>query len=240
MLLLQHPHQLGLRAGAPVVGGEDPGRRPLALRFGDRSLALRPEVAQQHLAVLRRERQRDEQAGLLVIVVVALRPGNRSVGRVLTVPGARGLARIELARLGVGAAVAEGLVEARDAVVHRGQEHQVARAPGVEIAVGEHPDHPELPHLGHVVPAEQLPLVGEQRIDPGVVGTVAHRIVIEEGDRFVEVVQHLGVPAEIGVEHLPGQRQGHPHGVAVVVVRHVVPPVDQVGGSALGCARCQR
>ncbi len=118
--------------------------------------------------------------------------------------------------------------------MHRRHEHQVARAPGVEVAVGEDARHPELGHLGDVHPAEELPLVGEQGVDPGVVGAVAHGVVIEERHRLVEVVQHLGVPAEIGVEHLPGEGEGQPHGVAVVVVRHVVPPVDQAGRHGLG------
>ena len=71
---------------------------------------------------------------------------------------------------GVGAAVAEGFVEAADAVVHRGKKHQVAGAPGIEVAVGEDAGHAELGHLLHVVPAEHLPLVGEDGIDPPLYG----------------------------------------------------------------------
>ena len=91
----------------------------------------------------------------------------------------------------------------------------------------EHAGHAELRHLLHVVPAEQLPLVGQDRIDPGVVRAVADRVVVEERHRFVQVVQHLGVPAEIGVEHVARQVQRQAHRVAVVVVGDVVTPVQQ-------------
>ncbi len=111
--------------------------------------------------------------------------------------------------------------------MHRRQEHQVAGAPGVELAVGEDAGHAELRHLGDVRPAEELPLVGQQRIDPGVVRAVADRVVVEERHRLVKVVQDLGVPGEMGVEDVAGQRKGHSHGIAVVVVRDVVAPVGE-------------
>ena len=234
VLPAEHPQELGLRLGAAVVGREDPGRGALAPRLLDRAFGLGVEVRQQLRAVVGRESERDEEPRLLVVVVVALRPLDARPGRILAIPGARILLRRELAHLGVGAAIAEGLVEAADAVVHRRQEHEVAGAPGVELAVGEDAGHSHLRHLGDVRPAEELPLVGQQRVDPGVVGAGAHRIVIEEGDRFVQVVEDLRVPAEVGVEDVAGERERHPHGVAIVVVRDVATPVGEARPGRIG------
>ncbi len=234
VLPAEHPQELGLRLGAAVVGREGPGRRPLAPRLFDRAFGLGVEVRQQLFAVVGRESERDEEPRLLVVVVVALRPLDARPGRILAVPGARILLRSELAHLGVGAAIAESLVEAADAAVHRRQEHQVAGTPGVELAVGEDAGHSHPRHLADVRPAKELPLVGQQRVDPGVVGTGAHRIVVEEGDRFVQVVENLRVPAEMCVEDVAGERERHPHGVAVVVVRHVATPVGEARPGRIG------
>ena len=94
--------------------------------------------------------------------------------------------------------------------------------------MGEDAGHAERLHLGHVIPAEFLPFVGEGGIDPGVVGAVADGVVVEERDGFMQVVQHLGVPVEIGVEDVAGEIEGHGHGVAVVVMGDVMAPVEKV------------
>ncbi len=227
MLALQDAQQLRARAGARVVGGEDVGGRAGVLRLLDRALALQVVVLQEQLAVVGKVLQRGEQAGLLVVVVVALRPGHHRQRRVRLVPGALVFLRLENALDGVGAVVAEGFVEPTDAVVHGGDEHQIARAPGVEAAVGEHAGHAELGHLLHVVPAQLLPFAGEDGVDPGVVGAVADGVVVQKRHRLVQVVQHLGVPADEGVGDVAGEVQRHRHRVAVVVVRHVMAPVQQ-------------
>ena len=227
MLKLQDAQQLGARAAAPVVGREHVGGRAGLLRFLDRALALQVEVLQELLAVAGKVGQRGEQAGLLVIVVVALRPQHGRQRRIRLVPGALVFLGLEDALDGVGAGVAVGLVQAADAVVHRGDEHQVAGTPRVEVAVGEHAGHAEPGHLLHVVPAQLLPLAGEDGVDPCVVRTVAHGVVVQERHRLVQVVQHLRMPADEGVGHVAGEVQRHPHRVAVVVVRHVVAPVQQ-------------
>src|SRR5439155_23777820 len=71
-LELEQPQQLGLAARARVVAREDVGGGPGLPRLADRALALEIEVVQEELRVLREVMERDQEAGLLVIVVVAL------------------------------------------------------------------------------------------------------------------------------------------------------------------------
>ena len=168
-----------------------------------------------------------------VVVVVALRPHRLRQRRVLLVPGAGVVVGLELALHRVGAGVAERLVEPADAVVHRPDEHQVAGRPRVEGAVGEGAGHAELRHLRHVVPAEHLPLVGEDRVDPRVVGPVADGVVVEVRHRLVQVVQHLHLLPDHEVDHVARERQRGGHRVAVVVVDHVLAPVDGRGPGVL-------
>ena len=187
------------------------------------------------MAVVRDVAQRDEQPGLFVVVVVAQRPLHVRDRRVLLEPGALGLRRGERAIHGFrGAAVAERLVQAADAVVRRGDEHQVAGRPGVEIAVREHAGHPVARHLLHVVPADHLPLVREQRVEPGVVRAVADGVVVHEGHRLVQVVQDLRLPVHEGLEDVLRELERHPHRVAIVVVRHVVAPVREARRDFVG------
>src|SRR4029078_797650 len=80
----------------PFVAGEDVGRRPLDFRLVDRPLRLLPEVAEEELPVVGEVRERDEQSGLLVVVVVAERPLHPRQRRVLPPPGALRLARAQL------------------------------------------------------------------------------------------------------------------------------------------------
>src|SRR5262249_54461040 len=73
-LLLQHAEQIRLRGGPRIVGGEHVAGRTFSTRLEDRSLALQIEVAQEQLSVAREVVHCREQPGLLVVVVVALRP----------------------------------------------------------------------------------------------------------------------------------------------------------------------
>ena len=228
VLALEHLQQLNFAVGFGGIGSNDIGGGALEGRFLDRAFALGVVVLEEVMRMLREVRNRRQQRALFVVVVVALRPGDDGQWRILAVPGARIFLGREDALFGVGAAVAEGLIEAADAVVHGGEEHEVAGAPGVEVAVGEDAGHAEVLHLRDVVPAEFGPLVGEQRIDPGVVRTVAHGVVVEEGHGFVQVMQNLRVPVDVGVEHVARQVECHAHGVAIVVVGNVVAPVEQV------------
>ena len=225
-LQLHDAEQVSLRPGPWVVGGEHVRGGPLRLRLQDRSLALQVEVLQEQVLVVGEVIQRDQQPRLLVVVVVPLRPPRLRKRRVLLVPGARGLVRAERALDRVGAAVAERLVQPADAVVRRGDEHQITGRPGVECAVREHARHAELGHLRDVVPADHLPLVGEDRIQPRVVRPVADRVVVQVRHRLVQIVEHLRLPPDVGVQHVARQVQRQRHRVAVVVVGDVLAPVD--------------
>ncbi len=160
-----------------------PGRRR---RFLDRALALQVIIAQELRCVIGKIIQRRQQAALLVVVVVALRPGHFRQRRIRPVPGALVFRRRQRALFGYPHRHCERLVQAADAVVHRRHEHQIARTPGIELAMREHAGHAELGQLLRVVPAELLPFVGQDRIDPGVVRAVADRVVIQERHRFVQ------------------------------------------------------
>src|SRR3546814_1892002 len=63
----------------------------------------------------------------------------------------------------VGAIVAVGFVQPADAVVGGRHEHQVARAPGVELAVRPHAGHAHPGELLDVVPAHLLPFADQDR-----------------------------------------------------------------------------
>src|SRR5208282_4594635 len=132
------------------------------------------------MRVLREVRNRCQQCRLLVVVVVSLRPVDDWQRWILAVPRARIFLWREDALFRISTAVAEGLIEAADAVVHCCQEHQVAWTPGVEVAVCEYAGHAEALHLRDIVPAELGPFVSERWIDPCVVWTIAHRVVVEE------------------------------------------------------------
>ena len=45
----------------------------------------------------------------------------------------------------------------------------------------------------------------------------------------MQIVEHLRLPSDEGVQHIAGKLQSEPHGVAIVVVRHVVSPINEVG-----------
>ena len=91
----------------------------------------------------------------------------------------------------------------------------------------ENARHAELGHVGNVARADHLPFVHKDWIDPGVIRAVADSVVVEVRDGFMEIVEHLGVPAEVCVQDILRKLEGHAHGVAVIVVGHVFAPVDQ-------------
>ncbi len=171
--------------------------------------------------------QRSEKPGLLIIIVVALRPHRLRQRRVLAIPGAAILFRSKLAFHSIRAAVAKSLIEPADAVVHGGDEHQVSRGPRIKIPMRKNAGHAEARHIGDVAPAKDLPFVGQDRIDPGVERPVARSVVVEIRNRFVQIVQHLRLPADESVQDVLRQLQAYGHGVAVVVMRHVLAPIHQ-------------
>ena len=86
--------------------------------------------------------------------------------------------------------------------MRRRDEHEVAGRPGVERPMREHAGHPQARHLLDVVPAEHLPLIGEERVEPGVVWTVSNGVVVEVRNRFVQIVQHLRFPIDISLKDI--------------------------------------
>ena len=111
--------------------------------------------------------------------------------------------------------------------MHTRQKHQVAGTPGVKVTVCEDSGHPKTLHLRDIVPAEFAPLVGQRGIDPCVVRSVAHGVVVKKWNRFMQIVQHLRTPIQVSVEHVPGQIECHGHGIAVVIVSDVMAPVNK-------------
>src|ERR1700733_9128416 len=130
MLIVQDAKQHGLTAGRRIVGGEHIRGGAVLRGLQDGALALEVVVVEEELRVLREVAERGEQRTLFVVVVVALRPENLRQRWIRLVPGALVLVRREDALDGIGAAVAEGFIEAADAIVHGGEEHEVAGTPG--------------------------------------------------------------------------------------------------------------
>ena len=110
--------------------------------------------------------------------------------------------------------------------MRRRNEHQVARRPRVERAVRENAGHAELRHLGDVLPSDQLPFIGQNRIDPGVVRAVADRVVIKIRHRLMQIVKYLRLPIKISVQDVARELQRQTHRIAIVVVRDVMSPVN--------------
>ena len=112
VLTLEHLEQLHVAVQCAGSLADDVGSRAFERGFLHGALALQVVVLKEVLGVLREISDRGEQRGLLVIVVVALRPVDDGQRGILAVPGAGVFLRREDALFGVGAAVAEGFVEA--------------------------------------------------------------------------------------------------------------------------------
>ena len=50
----------------------------------------------------------------------------------------------------------------------------------------------------------------------------------------MQIVHHLGLPIDVGVQDIFGKLERHAHSVAVVVVRDVLAPIDEPGEKFLG------
>ena len=111
--------------------------------------------------------------------------------------------------------------------MRRRNEHEIAWRPRIEAAEGKHARQTQSCQFLHIVPADNLPFIGEQRVDPRVVGSVTDRVVVEERTRFVQVVQYLRFVLDVRVEHVLRELERHAHRVAIVVVRDVVSPIDE-------------
>ena len=171
-----------MRAKTRIVGRQHIGRRTFRCCLQDGALALLVEIAQQLHARVGGVTQRDQQARDFVVVVVAQRPLEATCDwRILAIPGTRCFTRPQGALQGFGAAaITERFVQPADTIVRRGNKHQVARRPGVKIAVRVHTGHSQTLHLIDVVPTDHLPFVGDDGIEPCIVRAIANRVVIQK------------------------------------------------------------
>ncbi len=185
VLLHKRAQQRKLAIAVRGVGCEHVGCRPRSRRLGYRAPGFDIEVFEKVLAVFREVRQGSQKSRLLVVVVIALGPEHACLRRILPVPGPAVLVRRQDATLRVGPGIAKGFIQAADAVVHAREKHEVARTPGVEVAMRKNARQSKRLHLPYIVPAQGRPLVGEQGIDPRVVGPVADRVVVEKWNRLM-------------------------------------------------------
>ncbi len=188
---------------------------------------------QESLLVPRHEIHGEQERALLQIDVVTQRPPHARQRGIWPIPGACRLRGRDRAFAGVCSAPPEGLVEPPDRVVSVGDVEHVVGRPSVVKSVGPHTGHAPLGHLLDLMIGQKVPLIDEDRINPRVIRTRARRGV-EEGDRFMQVMQHLRMPFEEGPHHVSAEGERQRHHVAIVVVRHVLAPVDQAGRGLIG------
>src|SRR6185437_12190676 len=112
VLHLKYPQQLGLRARTGIGRRKYVSSGPFGVRLQNRALALLIEVLEQLMPVVGEVAQGYEQAGFLIVVVVAERPHHARKRWILSEPRARRLAgrKRPLQRLG-RATVAERFVQ---------------------------------------------------------------------------------------------------------------------------------
>ncbi len=225
-LLEQQRHQLLGRQGTPALTRYDPGVRRFALAALQRAHAAQIEVLHELRTVVGHVLEGNEHATLHVVGVVAQRPDRLLQRRIGPIPLSRSHGGAQLTLFRIGAAVPQRLVEAADAVARVGDPHQVVRRPAGVEGVGPDAGHAALGQLGDLLVGQVVPLVDGQRIELLVVRPRPGRDV-EVVARLVQVVHHGGLPVQIVAQDVAGQRQRQPEAVAVVVVGHVLAPVEE-------------
>ena len=221
-LVEQVVHGAGHVALAALRGGNHPAIRGTIGATRNGALVLDPVVVEEHLAILARARQGKEHSRLLDVGVVARAPRhNRRRGI-----GAEPLATLVHAHRARVGPVALHFVKATDRIVPVRHEEHVVRHPSVIETIRPHSRHAALGHLQHVVLGEHPPLVDRDGVELLVVRARAGRCV-QQGLRFVEVVQNGGVPLEAELLDVAREGKELPHAVAIVVVLHVLAPVHQ-------------
>ena len=228
----QVDHLRALR-GTGIAARNHPCRRSFILGLVHTPLALQIKVSEKLLAIGRHVVHREQESALLEIDVVAERPVHTGQRRIGPVPGPAGGIPRHGAFAGIRADAAKRLIEPSDGVVPVGHVEHVVRRPSVVVPVRPHARHAALGHLLDFYVRHFLPLVDHQRIQPRIVRAHAGGYV-EERLRFVQIVQHRGVVLEERAHHGPAQRQRHAQRIPIVVVRHVLAPVDLVGRRLAG------
>ena len=61
-----------------------------------------------------------------------------------------------------------------------------------------------------------------------IVGTITDGVVVEIGNGFMQVVQHLSFPIDVGLQHVLRQLQRQTHRIPIVVMRHIMAPINEV------------
>ena len=87
--------------------------------------------------------------------------------------------------------------------------------------------HAESRHVSHVARSDHLPFIRQNRVNPGVVRPVPNCVVVKIRHGLVQIVQYLRIPLHIRVQHVLGKLQRHAHRVAIVVMRHVLAPINK-------------
>ena len=245
----QDVHDKGRARHVGLVARDDIGVRRLGAAGLDGVEALLVEVLEDLLgegarsvwSAVRRRR-------LHVVGVVAHRPFHRLVRRIGAEPFALGLVhrvkvlagpvdRLDVAQLGGGAAVAEGLVEAHQPVVVGRHEGDVAGRPGVDVAEVPDARHAELGQLRHLEVREPGQLAVEDRVEVWVLRRLTAEDV-QERHRLVQIVHDRRVPFQIQFEQIP-RAVAAVIDVAVVVVEDVFSPVRRARARDRG-RRCRR
>ena len=78
------------------------------------------------------------------------------------------------------------------------------------------------------MPSDHLPLIGQNRIEPGVIRLVTDRVVVQIRHGLVQIMKDLSFPIDESPEYVLGEFQCHGHRVAIVVMRHVFAPINEV------------
>jgi hypothetical protein len=166
--------------------------------------------------------QRDQQRALLQVHVVADRPDHLRSG----VFGRCHCRSTFVEQVVRRVARALRLVEATDRVAHVRDPEHVVRRPAVVEVVRVDAGHAERRHVGDFLVGQPVPLVDHDRVEPRVVRAAAgRRVQVRRG--LVQVVQHRRVPVEERAHDVLRERELQRHAVPVVVVRHVLAPVQQ-------------
>src|ERR1700691_6370479 len=110
MLTLQYLEQFDLAIRIGWVRRDHIGSGPFERRLFNGALALAVVILEEVVRVVREIREGREQSAFFVVVVIALRPFHHRKRRILTVPGAGVILRLEDSHFGIGTTVAESFI----------------------------------------------------------------------------------------------------------------------------------
>ncbi len=197
----QQIHHIGCFYNAGLIGRHHPRGRTFVRGLGDGAFALQIKVLQKAILVVRNKVHRQQNRGFLHVDVVAQRPFHTRLGRIRPEPIALRF-RPDRAIESVRNTVAKGLVKAANRIVSIGDIEHVIRRPTIIEAMRPHAGHTSLGHLFNLVIGQQVPLVDDDGIKPGVVRAGAGRGV-KKRHRLVQVVQNRRMVFKKGLHLIP-------------------------------------